>query len=314
VDGPDPLDPIDPVVSSPDDPDDAAGTVTWRELLQETIGRLSDGGGDPASDAARIVAEAAGVTDAELFRVLGDRATVRGVSHLDHMAGRRAAGEPLQYVLGHWPFRSLDLMVDGRVLIPRPETEQVVEVALRELDRLGGRERPTTVVDLGTGSGAIALSIATERVRTAVWATDVSEAALDVARANLAGTGRAGARVRMEQGEWFAALPDELRGAVDLVVSNPPYVPDGADLPTDVADWEPSGALFAGPDGLDDVRRIVADAPAWLADDGVLVCELSPEQGQDAVELALARFAAAELVPDLTGRDRALVARHPRRN
>ena len=113
------------------------------------------------------------------------------------MLRRRIAGEPIQYVLGHWAFRGLDLMVDGRVLIPRPETETVVEVALRELDRLGGRDRPTTVVDLGTGSGAIALAVATERVRTRVWATDSSDEALQVARANLAGIGRSAARVQV---------------------------------------------------------------------------------------------------------------------
>jgi len=293
--------------------DELVGTVSWRELLDETAHRLSAGPvADPRSDATRIVAEAAGVADAELLLVLDEPATVGGVARLDRMAARRAAGEPLQYALGHWPFRHLDLMVDRRVLIPRPETEQVVEVALRELDRLGGRERPTTVVDLGTGSGAIALAVATERVRTTVWATDSSLDALDVARANLAGTGRAGARVRMEAGEWFAALPGELRGAVDLVVTNPPYVAVGADLPADVADWEPSGALFAGDDGLDDIRRIVADAADWLVADGALVCELSPEQGAAAVALAAAHFDEVELAPDLTGRDRALVARRPR--
>ena len=302
--------------------DDLAGTVTWRELLVETVARLtarsdSDAADDndaaSDNDAARIVAEAAGVSDAELFMVLDEPATVGGVGRLDRMAERRAAGEPLQYVLGHWPFRMLDLMVDRRVLIPRPETEQVVEVALRELDGLGGRDRPTTVVDLGTGSGAIALAIATERVRTAVWATDLSAEALEVARANLAGIGRAGARVRIAEGEWFAALPDDLRGVIDMVVTNPPYVPDGADLSSDVADWEPPGALFAGDDGLDDVRRIVAESGGWLTPEGVLVCELSPEQGAAAVELARTHFAEAELAPDLTGRDRALVARRPRR-
>jgi release factor glutamine methyltransferase len=299
--------------SSPEGDDDLAGTVTWRELLEETTGRLVRAGIEAAaSDAGRIVAEAAGVADAELFLALDALATVGGVARLDRMVERRVAGEPLQYVLGHWAFRSLDLMVDRRVLIPRPETEQVVEVALRELDRIGGRERSTTVVDLGTGSGAIALAIATERVRTAVWATDVSAGAIEVARANLAGLGRAGARI--EDGDWFAALPDDLRGSVDLVVSNPPYVADGADLPSDVADWEPTGALYAGPDGFDDLRRIVAEAPDWLTGEGVLVCELSPEQGSAAVALAAERFAEAELAPDLAGRDRALVARRPVRS
>ncbi len=224
-----------------------------------------------------------------------------------------AAGEPLQYVLGRWGFRTLDLMVDRRVLIPRPETETVVEVALAELDRLGGREVPTTVVDLGTGSGAIALSVAVERVRTTVWATDASDQALEVARANLSGIGRAGARVRMARGSWFEALPAELRGAVDLVVSNPPYVATSAELPTEVVAWEPTSALWAGPDGTDDLRRIITGAPGWLADHGVLVCELSPEQGPAMADLAGGWFAQVGLEPDLTGRTRALVARTPRR-
>ena len=323
------------------DPDDAAGTVTWRELLSDAADTLrraaaewvrsepdrnaltekddagSDGavdaGSDGAVDAARIVAEAAGCSDAELFMLLDEPATVRGVAHLDAMLRRRIAGEPLQYVIGHWPFRYLDLMVDRRVLIPRPETEQVAEVALGELDRMGGRDRATTVVDLGTGSGAIALAVATERVRTSVWATDLNQDALDVARANLAGTGRAGARVRMVQGAWFEALPDTLARSVDLIVSNPPYVATTAQLSRSVTDWEPSDALFSGPDGLSDLRTLIAGAPLWLCDHGVLVCELSPEQGSTVLDLARERFEEAELAPDLTGRDRTLVARRPHR-
>src|SRR5688500_2404619 len=155
------------------------------------------------------------------------------------MVERRAAGEPLQYVLGAWGFRSLDLYVDRRVLIPRPETEQVVEVALAELRALGAAK--PLVVDLGTGSGAIALSIAPEVPTSQVWATDASPAALAVARANLAGIGRAAARVRLEHGSWFAALPKLLQGRVDMVISNPPYVADGDTLPPEVADWEPAG-------------------------------------------------------------------------
>jgi len=293
-------------------PDPAAGglegTVRWRELLAEGRRRL----GGPA-DARRIVEEAAGVPPAELLLVLDDPVTERGMARFDDMVARREAGEPLQYVLGHWGFRSLDLMVDRRVLIPRPETEAVVEVALAELDRLGGREVATTVVDLGTGSGAIALAVATERVRARVWAADLSEDALAVARANLAGIGRAAARVTLAAGDWFDALPPELRGTVQLVVANPPYVATTAELPAEVSAWEPTGALRAGEDGLDAVRRLVADAPGWLEPDGVLVCELSPEQAGTATDLARAAFAEVRVEPDLTGRARALVARRPRR-
>ena len=287
------------------------GTISWRELQREAVDRLRAAGVASAeSEARHLVAEAAGATPAELPLVYADHASERGVARFDDMLARRCSGEPLQYVLGRWGFRSLDLMVDRRVLIPRPETEVVVEVALAELDRLGGRDRPTTVVDLGTGSGAIALSVASERVRSTVWASDVSPDAVAVARANLAGLGRAAARVRVVEGSWFEALPAELRGRVDLVVSNPPYVATTASLGSEVADFEPTAALLAGPDGTDDLRTIIAGAGAWLSADGVVVCELSPEQAESMRAFASERFAEVEVHPDLAGRDRALVARH----
>lgn len=291
--------------------------MSWRELLAEATARLRSGGpsgsGDPASDARRIVEQAAGVSAVELALVLHEPVTRSAMARFDAMLARRLAGEPLQYVLGHWGFRSLDLMVDQRVLIPRPETEQVVDVALAELDRLGGRDVATTVVDLGTGSGAIALSIATERVRTSVWATDASEDALVVARANLVGVGRAAARVRMLQGDWFAALPASLRGTVQLVVSNPPYVATTAGLPAEVADWEPEAALVSGRDGLDDLTRIISGAPEWLEQGGTLVCEISPEQADAVTGLASRRFADVHVEDDLSGRPRVLVARQAER-
>lgn len=289
------------------------GTVSWRELLADAVERLAAAGLErPESDARRIVEQASGSEGAaELTLVLTEPATTRGVARLDDMVARRAAGEPLQYVLGRWGFRHLDLMVDRRVLIPRPETETVVEVALAELDRVGGRDRSTLVADLGTGSGAIALSIASERVRSSVWATDASAAALEVAGANAVGLGRAAARVRLAEGSWFDALPTELRGRFDLVVSNPPYVPAGAELDEAVTAWEPAGALYAGPDGTDALVHLVRTAPAWLTSDGALVLELSPEQGPALAERALGHFAEAELREDLTGRVRSLVARRP---
>jgi release factor glutamine methyltransferase len=259
-----------------------------------------------------MVTEASGA-EGDLGPVLGQPVTERALARFDQMVARRIAGEPLQYVLGSWAFRSLDLMVDRRVLIPRPETETVVEVALRELDRLGGLSGATTVVDLGTGSGAIALSIAVERPHSRVWATDRSEEALVVAGANLAGVGRAARRVNLSAGSWFDALPVELIGAVQLIVSNPPYVPEGQKLPAEVADWEPTGALYSGPDGADALRVIVTGAARWLTDEGALVCELSPEQAPAMTELAGRHFARVEIACDLAGRERALVASTPLR-
>jgi release factor glutamine methyltransferase len=241
------------------------------------------------------------------------------------MAARRRAGEPLQYVVGHWPFRSLDLLVDRRVLIPRPETEQVVEVALGELAAAvaaaGGR--PPVAVDLGTGSGAIALSLAVEGVATddrlSVWATDVDPAALAVAAANLdrvrAEHRRPVAAVELVRGRWWSAVPAERTGAVDLVVANPPYVAEDEwpALPPEVR-LEPRRALLAGPasdgtPGLAGVEAVLAGAARRLAPGGVAVVELAPHQATAAAGLARSLgFGRVRVAPDLTGRPRALVA------
>ncbi len=282
--------------------------LTWRELHDEALTRLR------AQEVRWMVEDASGASWAEL---LLDPAAARvpevAHRHFASMVERRAAGEPLQYVLGHWPFRTLDLMVDPRVLIPRPETEQVVEVALTELDRVAhGHE--ATVVDLGTGTGAIALSIAAERSRTRVWATDASPDALAVAQANLCGLGGfAATRVRISHGSWWAALPPDLRRSVDLVVSNPPYISEGemGSLDAEVVGWEPRTALEAGPTGLEAVSEILnGAADAWLHPGGTAVVEIAPHQGEAAVEIAHhAGFRDVSLRPDLTGRDRVLVAR-----
>lgn len=233
------------------------------------------------------------------------------MAHFESMVARRALGEPLQYVLGSWAFRELDLWVDARVLIPRPETEHLVEHALGAARALLADRRKLVIADLGTGSGAIALSLAHELPigRADIWATDVSDDALAVARANLAGVGRTAAAVRLAQGEWFDALPSELRGELDLIVSNPPYVASTDVLPDEVARWEPVDALYAGPTGLDAIEHVVREAPAWLAPHGVLVMEIGESQGGAVLALARAAgFTRAAIHQDLAGRDRILLA------
>ena len=259
-----------------------------------------------------MLERASGLDRAGLIPRLADPVPARTVDFVEGMVERRRRGEPLQYVLGLWSFRRLELVVDRRVLIPRPETEMVVEVALAELGRLG-TDRPL-VVDLGTGSGAIAISMALEVPGARVWGTDRSEEALAVARANLAGMGgRVAPRVRLAAGDWFAALPGELRGRFDLVVANPPYVGDEEVLPPEVADWEPAGALFAGPTGLEAVAHILDGAPRWLRRPGTVVVEVAPHQADPAMELAArAGFTEVDVRPDLAGRPRAVVGRlHP---
>jgi release factor glutamine methyltransferase len=206
------------------------------------------------------------------------------VNSLESMVRRRLAGEPLQYVMRRWAFRHLDVLVDERVLIPRPETEMLVDIALE----LGRGAEDLQIVDLGTGSGVIGLSLASElfpRV-SEVWLVDASAAALEVARANAAGVGRAGAVVRVAEGDWFGALPGALRGQVDVVVANPPYIAEGdEEVSASVVEWEPHVALYSGADGLDAIRRIVADAPEWVCAGGWLVMEIGYKQG-DAVAAA----------------------------
>jgi release factor glutamine methyltransferase len=270
-------------------------------LLDEAANRLGD-----RTEARRIVEEACGCEGAELALQLEDVPNELSHARYRRMVERRASGEPLQYVLGRWGFRTLDVHVDRRVLIPRPETEVVVEHALRAADDLSA----TTAVDLGTGSGVIAMSLAAERTSLSVWATDASAEALAVATANLAGLGRAASRVRVVEGEWFDALPAELEGAIDVVVSNPPYVAEADDLASDVADWEPLDALIAGPTGLEAIERIVRDTAVWLRRPGALVLEIGETQGDAARSLASdAGFAELTVEPDLAGRPRVLIAR-----
>jgi release factor glutamine methyltransferase len=230
------------------------------------------------------------------------------LDRLEALVARHLAGEPLAYVLGHWSFRHLDLAVDRRVLIPRPETEVVAGVAL-ELAR--AMPRPLTIADLGTGSGAIGLALADELPvdGVTVWLTDVSADAIDVARANLAGLGRPGRNVRIAAGSWFDALPQGT--TLDLAVANPPYVADGSpDVEAAVCEWEPPGALFAGTAGLDAIRTIAAAAPHWIRPGGWLVLEIGADQGAAVIELLSAGdYEAVEIRPDLAARDRVAIAR-----
>src|SRR5690606_29633864 len=213
---------------------------------------------------------------------------------------RRAAGEPLSYLLGRKEFYGLELETTSAVLVPRPETELLVELALERLP--AGEAR--SVLDLGTGSGAIALAIKHERPDAAVTAVDASAAALEVARRNAR---RHGLAVRFVESDWFAALGGE---RFDLIVSNPPYVQAGDPALAGALRFEPRAALAAGADGLDAFRALLDGAAAHLAPGGALLFEHGHDQ--QAALAALARthgFEPAALHRDASGHDRAIVLR-----
>lgn len=211
---------------------------------------------------------------------------------------RRAAGEPVAYITGFREFWSLELAVSPAVLIPRPDSETLIEAAL------ASGITPRRILDLGTGSGALLLAALTEWPQATGLGVDASAAALAVASANADHLGLA-ARAAFWLGDWGQGLAEKF----DLVLSNPPYVEDKAELSPDVRDHEPATALFSGPDGLDDYRRLVPQLPGLLAPGGIAVVEIGWTQAEAVLALAAAAGMTGEVRHDLAGRDRALVLR-----
>lgn len=292
---------------------------TVRQILLDTARALGS-----ATEARWVVEHALGPgTNAVVAARGAEPVDAAAAAVVDDIVRRRQAGEPLQYLLGSWAFRRLELAVDPRVLIPRPETEVVTGHALDELARAASdvpADRPVVAVDLGTGSGAIALSLAVEGVERVtdrglqVWAVERSPDALAVATANVDSVRRrhpAAAEVTLAAGDWFDALPADLAGTITLVVANPPYVAEAEWPELDVeVRHEPRQALVSGPTGTEDLDRIVEAAPRWLAPWGVLVVELAPHQAQDvALRALVSGFDGVLIRHDLAGRPRAVVAR-----
>ena len=286
--------------------------VTWREMVKRTQGEVGE------RTVAQWLCEHASGCDANEFSdILDELVSERSAQHLQSMLSRYAAGEPLQYVMGRWAFRRLDLLVDSRVLIPRPETELLVEHVTRyALQKIRDFGRGVAIADLGTGSGAVGLSVLHELPfeSAEVWMTDISEDALHVARANAAGVGRNAVGARFGHGSWYGALPEDLRGSLDVIVSNPPYIATGDPLVGEsVLKWEPHSALFAGKDGLNDLRVVVADASDWLVPGGLLAVEMGFTQATVVSQLfESSGFKSVSVHKDLAGLDRFVTGTSPR--
>jgi release factor glutamine methyltransferase len=278
-------------------PDRLIGRTSVRDALDSAVIALTAAGCDtPRLDAELLLAAAMGVDRGAIVSDPGRALEPDAARRFQEYAARRREREPVAYILGSKGFRTIELAVDPRVLIPRPETEHVVEALL-------GLEHGARVCDVGTGSGAIALALKSERPDLELVATDASADALAVARANAA---RLGLAVEFRHGDLLAGVT----GRLDAIASNPPYVEDGAELAPDIVRHEPALALRAGPGGLDLIRRLVPAAGATAAH--TLALEIGAGQAAAVARLIReAGFPAVETIADLAGIERVLVGRRP---
>ena len=277
----------------------------WRELEARLVASLGP------VEGRIVLEEVSGERYVELFARRDAEVEPAACAAARRLEKRRLTGEPLQRVLGHWSFRGLELHVDERALIPRPETEIVVDHVLRGLAAQRRQRSELLVVDLGTGSGAIALAVASEAPDTRVIATDRSLVALALAAENRARLGPAAGRVHFVCGDWWEPLGGGLDGRVDVVVANPPYLSrtEWELAPAVVREWDPPQALVGGEEGTEGIAAVIAGGARVLSPGGLLVVEIGA--GQAAAVRVLACRAGAECVsvePDLAGRDRVLVA------
>jgi release factor glutamine methyltransferase len=289
----------------------AAGSIqrverTWTvlEALDWTRAYLAEKNDEhPRLSAEWLLSAATGLSRIEQYAYHDRPLTLEERAALREGVARRAKGEPLQYVTGEVPFRHLVLRIVPGVFIPRPETEVLVEAVLRHLDDSTVAE--PVVVDLCTGSGAVALAIAQERPSVSVWATEITPQGAALAHDNAERAGVAD-RVTVLEGDLFAPVPAELRGRIDVVAANPPYIPtaDLAALPMEVVAFEPMGALDGGPCGMDVIERIMSEAREWLAPHGALAIETDTARVRDAASAMSAWYECVSVGQDLTGRDR----------
>jgi release factor glutamine methyltransferase len=294
----------------------APARVTIGDAVRETAALLASAGIEPAQREAQILtAHAAGVDLAALIAHPDRPLPEAEDGCIRRMAARRAAREPLPYILGKWEFYGIALRVTAAVMIPRPETETLVETAIEAARKL----KQPRILDLGTGSGAIAAALARHVPAAEVVATDISPAAIEVARENVEMLG-VGDRVRLLEGDLWGALPcdrqldTEGSGLVlfDLILSNPPYIrrDEFAGLEPEVRDWEPRIALDGGEDGLSLIRWIVSGAGGRLAPRGWLMVEVGIGQAGCVVGLCeSAGLGDSRIIRDPAGRDRVVAAR-----
>ena len=270
-------------------------TLTIKELLHQTTSSLKDAGTGSELDAQILIGAAMGQPREFLYAWPDTLVSDQAQRELETNLERRLRGEPLAYITGWRDFWTFELAVTPDVLVPRPETEQLVSLSLEHVDEV----EPSIVVDVGTGSGAIALAIGSERRSAHVIGIDTSEACIEVARANAV-------RLDIDNVELREGyLLETLDIQADVIVSNPPYVAnDDPALLSDGVRFEPPLALYGGDDGLDIIRELVTTAPQHLAPQGWLLLEHGMEQGEAVRDIMNEAFSGVRTVQDLSGLDR----------
>jgi len=282
--------------------------VTVQAALRQGAHLLAQAGSDEASlEAELLLTHALGLDRVHLYQRLRDELPPEREQSYHVLLERRLAHEPTAYIVGHKEFYGLDFQVTPAAIIPRPETETLVELVVAFV-RERSADEPFTLVDVGVGCGAIAVAVAHELPQAQVIATDVSPEALALAQRNAERHGLS-QRIRFLQGD----LLEPLETPVDIVAANLPYVPtaDWERLPPEIRAHEPRSGLDGGPDGLRLIERLLRQAPRYLKPGGALFVEIGDEQGQAASALAREAFpnAQVEVKPDLSGLDRVLVVR-----
>ncbi len=292
-------------------PTNPASRPRLRDVIDQAGQTLARAGSEsPRLDAEVLLGHAMGLTRERLMVMANVPLLAEDEEIFQSLLTRRLQREPVAYIVGRQEFWSLEFQVSRDVLIPRPETERLIEVALW-LAAQARSDVPVRILDIGTGSGAIAVSLAKELPRAEIYATDMVSSALTLARRNAALHGVAD-QITFRYGDLFAALADQQAG-FDLVVANPPYIrrAEFAALKPEVRQWEPRAALDGGVDGMDFYRRIAAQAAQFLARNGAIAVEIGADMGTDVVSLLMQSELSRDLtiVQDYAGRQRVVVAR-----
>jgi release factor glutamine methyltransferase len=280
--------------------------ISIHELHQRAVKLLMQVGIDSAQlDSRLLLQHALGLSQEQLLQKSGEMLDIHKLAMIIRLVARRAQREPLAYITGIKPFWSLDFRVTPDTLIPRPDSETLIEAVL---ETVAPRSKPLKLLDIGTGTGCLLVSLLSEYPASQGWGTDISTAALDIASLNAHAHGF-GARAQWLEGSWSAGASERF----DVIVSNPPYIPEGdiERLQPEVAQYEPPQALSGGRDGLDAYRALIPEAKKLLKQEGIVVLEIGQGQQKDvATLLTRSDLHVIKTKQDLAGIPRALVAVH----